>query len=109
MEATTEDIIAPVIVQDANTKEVLMLGYMNKHAYYQTLQTNELALYNRSTEQTETFGSSCGHKLEAKEFYTNSKTDSILIKVITAGNICENCKECYFKNENLGYAGFVKS
>jgi len=103
MEDNFEDVIAPVIIQDSKSLEVLMLGYMNKHAYYETLKTGNLVLYNRSTKRTEIFGLSCEHEMFVKEFYCNHNVTNILIKVIPSGNFCESCKQSFFKRHDMIY------
>lgn len=71
--------LLPAIVQDAKTKTVLMLGYMNAAAYRQTLDTQKVTFYSRSKERLWTKGEESGHVLELVECKLDCDCDSFLI------------------------------
>ena len=58
------DGLVPVVVQDNNTLQVLMLGYMNEEAYQKTLESKLVTFYSRSKERLWTKGESSGNTLE---------------------------------------------
>jgi phosphoribosyl-ATP pyrophosphohydrolase/phosphoribosyl-AMP cyclohydrolase len=87
--------LLPCIVQDANTRQVLMLGYMNEAALVQTLQTGKVTFYSRSRQQLWTKGETSGNFLTLKSMAQDCDGDALLIMADPAGPVChtgaENC------------------
>ncbi len=79
------DGLIPVIVQDASTKEVLMLGYMNREAWEKTLATKRSSFWSRSRKRLWVKGETSGHFQEVKEIYLDCDGDTLLLKVNQVG------------------------
>jgi phosphoribosyl-AMP cyclohydrolase len=79
------DGFIPVIIQDASTNEVLMLGYMNQEAWETTLKTRRSSFWSRSRKKLWVKGETSGHFQEVKEIYLDCDGDTLLIKVSQIG------------------------
>ena len=77
--------LIPVIIQDALTHEVLMLGYMNRESWQKTQETNRVSFWSRSREKLWVKGETSGHTQEVKEIYLDCDGDTLLIKVNQIG------------------------
>ena len=77
--------LVPVIIQDAVTNEVLMLGYTNKESWKKTLETKKATFWSRSRQQLWIKGETSGHIQEVKEIYLDCDGDTLLIKVNQVG------------------------
>ncbi len=77
--------LIPVIIQDAITNEVLMLGYMNQEAWEETLKSRKVTYWSRSRNQLWVKGERSGHFQEVKEIYLDCDGDALLIKVNQIG------------------------
>ena len=77
--------LIPVIIQDAASNEVLMLGYMNKESWKKTLETKNATFWSRSRNKLWIKGETSGHVQEVKEIYLDCDGDTILIKVNQVG------------------------
>ena len=73
--------LIPVVVQDLNTKDVLMVAYMNNEAYELTLKTGKAHYYSRSRKKLWLKGETSGHFQEVKSIYLDCDNDTILIMV----------------------------
>lgn len=91
--------LVPAIIQDDQTGEVLMLGFMNEEAFEKTKSTGLVHFYSRSRKKLWLKGEESGNKLEVKEIFTDCDNDSILIKVNLLGRaVCHTGeKSCFFK------------
>lgn len=94
------DTLLPVIVQDARTKTVLMLGYMNQAAWDKTLQENKVSFYSRSKQRLWTKGETSGHFLTVASYRVDCDADTILIKAIPAGPVCHTGTDTCFEEDN---------
>jgi len=83
-----KDGLIPVIVQDAKTKNVLMLGYMNKEAYENTLETNKVTFFSRTKERLWTKGEESGNFLTVVSIKNDCDNDTLLIQVNPEGPTC---------------------
>jgi phosphoribosyl-AMP cyclohydrolase len=79
------DGLIPVIIQDASTNEVLMLGYMNREAWQGTLKRKKASFWSRSRKKLWVKGETSGHFQEIKEIYLDCDTDTLLLKVNQIG------------------------
>ncbi len=79
------DGLLPVIIQDEQTNEVLMLGYMNKEALEKTIETKKVSFWSRSRRKIWVKGETSGHFQEVKEIYLDCDGDTLLIKVNQVG------------------------
>lgn len=79
------DGLVPVIVQDASTNEVLMLGYMNQEAWEKTIKTGRASFWSRSRKKIWVKGETSKHFQEVKEIYLDCDGDTLLLKVDQIG------------------------
>jgi len=77
--------LIPVIVQDASTNEILMLGYMNREAWEETLATKRSSFWSRSRKKIWVKGETSGHFQEIKEIRLDCDGDTLLLKVDQIG------------------------
>ena len=80
--------LVPVIIQDDQTLEVLMLGYMNEEAWDMTLQDKKVTFYSRSKDRLWRKGEPSGHFLEVNSTHIDCDQDTILIKVTPQRPTC---------------------
>ena len=93
------DGLVPVVVQDNNTLQVLMLGYMNEEAYQKTLESKLVTFYSRSKERLWTKGESSGNTLELVDVMIDCDQDTLLIKANPNGPTCHTGSMSCFKEE----------
>jgi len=74
------DGLLPVIIQDATTQAVLMLGYMNEEALKKTQDTGQVTFYSRSKQRLWTKGEESGHFLELIDLKVDCDHDTLLIQ-----------------------------
>ncbi|MFC2013738.1 phosphoribosyl-AMP cyclohydrolase [Chloroflexota bacterium] len=90
--------LIPAIAQDADTGEVLMLGYMNEEALHRTLSSGEVWFYSRSRQELWHKGEASGNRIIARELWKDCDSDTILIKAMPAGPVCHTGnKTCFFQ------------
>ena len=94
------DGLVPAIVQDAETRVVLMLGFMNAEAYAITEQTRKVTFYSRSRQKLWTKGETSGNYLELKEIDLDCDADTLLIKATPAGAVCHTGADTCFSETN---------
>lgn len=80
--------LLPAIIQDAYTKQVLMLGYMNRAAFAKTLRTKRVWFYSRSKKRLWMKGETSGNILRYKSFVFDCDKDALLIQAIPKGPTC---------------------
>ena len=80
--------LVPAIVQDADTRRVLMLGYMNREAYEKTLETQLVTFFSRSRQCLWTKGESSGNRLHLVEVLVDCDADALLILAHPDGPTC---------------------
>ena len=90
--------LIPVIVQDAENGEVLMLAYMNKEAYEQTLREGVMCYWSRSRQELWRKGDTSGHYQYLKEIRIDCDLDTILVKVDQIGAACHTGnRSCFYR------------
>jgi len=91
--------LLPVIAQDHQTGDVLMLAYMNQTAYEETLQTGRVCYFSRSRQKLWRKGETSGNVQEVKEIYFDCDADTLLIKVEQLGGAAchEGYRSCFFR------------
>jgi len=94
--------LAPAIVQDYETGEVLMLAFMNQAAWEATLETGKATYYSRSRDKLWVKGESSGHVQQVKEVRVDCDNDTILLKVEQLGGAACHLgyKSCFFRKVN---------
>lgn len=90
--------LIPVIIQDADNGDVLMLGYADKEALKRTLKTGEVWFYSRSRQELWHKGETSGSILKVKSIARDCDSDTILIKAKPAGPVCHTGNQsCFFQ------------
>ena len=97
--------LVPVVIQDNNTLQVLMVGYMNEKAFSKTTKENIVTFFSRSKNRLWTKGETSGNYLNVREIYADCDNDSILIKVDPAGPVCHKGSTSCFADETS--KGFI--
>ncbi len=98
------DGLVPVIVQNNETLQVLMLGYMNQEAFDKTIEEKRVTFYSRSKNRLWTKGESSKNYLDVVDVRIDCDQDTILIKVNPAGPTCHTGSTSCFKEEtNKGF------
>ncbi|NLK50950.1 MAG: bifunctional phosphoribosyl-AMP cyclohydrolase/phosphoribosyl-ATP diphosphatase HisIE [Syntrophomonadaceae bacterium] len=93
--------LIPAIIQDVNTKAVLMMAYMNKEALKRTWETGETWFYSRSRQELWHKGETSGHTQRVREISFDCDRDTILVKVEPVGPAChEGYISCFFREIN---------
>jgi phosphoribosyl-AMP cyclohydrolase len=77
--------LVPVIIQDASTNDVLMLGYMNRESWKKTLETKMASFWSRARKKIWVKGETSGHFQKIKEIYLDCDGDTLLLKVDQIG------------------------
>ncbi|MFM7666936.1 MAG: bifunctional phosphoribosyl-AMP cyclohydrolase/phosphoribosyl-ATP diphosphatase HisIE [Bacteroidota bacterium] len=85
---TKGDGLVPAIIQDGNTLQVLMLGYMNQEAYEKTCQENKVTFFSRTKNRLWTKGEESGNYLNVVSMRLDCDRDTLLIHVIPQGPTC---------------------
>jgi phosphoribosyl-ATP pyrophosphohydrolase/phosphoribosyl-AMP cyclohydrolase len=91
--------LVPVIIQDEQTLEVLMLGYMNQEAYDKTAKENIVTFFSRTKNRLWTKGETSNNFLHVKSIAIDCDNDTILIKVKPDGPTCHTGDRSCFKTE----------
>ena len=90
--------LIPAIVQDADTGEVLMLGYMNEEALRRTLSSGEVWFYSRSRQELWHKGETSGNRIKVHPVWKDCDSDTILVKGKASGPVCHTGnKTCFFQ------------
>lgn len=92
--------LVPVIIQNAITSQVLMLGYMNEEAYTITNNTGKVTFFSRSKNRIWVKGETSGNTLEVQSIALDCDNDTILIKAIPNGPTCHTGAISCFKEES---------
>ena len=101
------DGLIPAIIQDFETKKVLMLGYMNLEAYEKTLLTNKVTFFSRSKNRLWTKGEESGHFLNVIEMKIDCDNDTLLIQAQPDGPICHTGSDTCWQESNTENYGFL--
>ncbi|MDO4954427.1 MAG: bifunctional phosphoribosyl-AMP cyclohydrolase/phosphoribosyl-ATP diphosphatase HisIE [Akkermansia sp.] len=80
--------LVPAIIQDSATRQVLMLGYMNREAYEKTLATRRVTFWSRSRNCLWTKGETSGHFLELVDIKADCDNDTLLVRAVPHGPVC---------------------
>ena len=91
--------LVPVVIQNNNTLQVLMLGYMNELAFIKTKIEQRVTFYSRSKNRLWTKGEDSGNFLTVKDIQLDCDNDTLLIKVIPSGPTCHTGSISCFKED----------
>ena len=92
--------LVPAIIQDAQTKNVLMLGYMNQEALDKTIATGKVTFWSRSRQCLWTKGETSGNFLTLVDMKVDCDNDTLLVKTIPAGPTCHKGTDTCWGEEN---------
>lgn len=92
--------LVPAIIQDAKSKTVLMLGYMNREAYEKTIKTGKVTFFSRTRQCLWTKGETSGNFLELVDIMVDCDNDTLLVKVNPAGPTCHKGTDTCWGEKN---------
>ena len=101
------DGLIPAIIQDVNTKNVLMLGYMNEEAYKKTIETKKVTFFSRTKQRLWTKGEESGNFLDLVDIKNDCDNDTLLISVHPSGPTCHKGTDTCWNEENTQGFGFL--
>lgn len=101
--------LVPAIIQDEQTKTVLMLGYMNEEAYQQTLATKKVTFFSRSKQRLWTKGEESGNFLNLVTIKNDCDHDTLLIRVKPEGPTCHKGSDTCWAETNESQFGFLSA
>ncbi len=101
------DGLVPVIIQDNSTKNVLMLGYMNKEAFLKTNEINKVTFFSRTKNRLWTKGEESGNFLEVVNIKNDCDNDTLLISVNPHGPTCHKGTDTCWGETNEPNFGFL--
>ncbi len=91
--------LIPVIVQDAENNEVLMMAYMDEEAYNTTLSTGKMTYFSRSRNEQWIKGLTSGHFQYLQSLEVDCDKDTLLAKITQVGAACHtNNRSCFYRN-----------
>jgi phosphoribosyl-ATP pyrophosphohydrolase/phosphoribosyl-AMP cyclohydrolase len=99
MDFTKLDGLVPAVIQDAESAEVLMVGFMNREALDRTLTTGFATFFSRTRQALWTKGETSGNRLQVVELLTDCDDDTVLVKVrrLGDGNVCHTGTRTCFR------------
>jgi len=104
LDFTKGDGLIPVIAQDAETKEVLMLAYMNQQAWEETLKTGKATYWSRSRRSLWLKGETSGHVQLVKDVFIDCDNDTVLLQVKQVGEAAchTGYRSCFYRKVKDG-------
>jgi phosphoribosyl-AMP cyclohydrolase len=103
----TEDGLIPAIIQEASTRRVLMMAWMNRDSLQSTIQTGKTHFWSRSRKKFWMKGEESGHTQTVRDIAFDCDGDVLLIQVDQAGVAChEGFKSCFFRSVDGPGPGF---
>ena len=103
----SKDGLIPTIVQDKNTKQVLMLAYSNRESVLKSLSTGKATYYSRSRQELWTKGKTSGNTQELVSAKFDCDKDTILYKVNQTGNACHLDRYSCFEDKDFAFMTFI--
>ena len=103
------DGLVPAIIQDATTKNVLMLGYMNKEAFAKSKETKQVTFFSRTKNRLWTKGEESGNVLHLVAIKLDCDNDTLLIQVNPNGPTCHKGSDTCWNEENTSNFGFLST
>jgi phosphoribosyl-ATP pyrophosphohydrolase/phosphoribosyl-AMP cyclohydrolase len=98
------DGLAPAIVQEDSTGEVLMVGFMNPEAYSRTVETGYVTFYSRTRQKLWMKGETSGNRLRVISAFTDCDHDTVLFRVFVEGDglVCHTgTKSCFTEHLSI--------
>ena len=103
------DGLIPAIIQDSETKAVLMLGYMNAEAYQKTIDTQKVTFFSRSKQRLWTKGEESGNFLNLVDIENDCDGDTLLIQAKPVGPTCHTGADTCWQTKNKSDYGFISN
>ena len=95
--------LIPIIVQDVENGQVLVMAYTNREALEKTIASGKVHTYSRSRGRVALKGESSAHFQHVKEVRTDCDRDAVLVKVVQEGGAChEGYRSCFFRKYEAG-------
>jgi phosphoribosyl-ATP pyrophosphohydrolase/phosphoribosyl-AMP cyclohydrolase len=94
------DGLVPAVIQDATTRQVLMLGFMNEEAYQKTLDTGHVTFWSRTRQTLWTKGETSGHFLNLVDMKVDCDADTLLVRVHPVGPTCHTGTDTCWGEDN---------
>ena len=104
-----KDGLVPAIIQDATTKNILMLGYMNEEAFQKTQDTKLVTFFSRTKNRLWTKGEESGNVLHLVDIKLDCDNDSLLLQVTPKGPTCHKGSDTCWNEENDQKYGFFST
>jgi phosphoribosyl-ATP pyrophosphohydrolase/phosphoribosyl-AMP cyclohydrolase len=101
--------LIPAIIQDSETKSVLMLGYMNEESLQKTIETGKVTFYSRSKQRLWTKGEESGNFLNLVDIKNDCDGDTLLIQAKPVGPTCHTGADTCWQTENKSDFGFLST
>lgn len=101
--------LIPAIIQDSETKNVLMLGYMNEESLQKTIETQKVTFYSRSKQRLWTKGEESGNFLELVDIKNDCDGDTLLIQAKPVGPTCHTGADTCWQEPNKQRFGFIST
>ena len=92
--------LIPAVIQDADTKNVLMVGFMNEEAYQKTIETKKVTFFSRIRQRLWTKGEESGHFLHLVDIKNDCDNDTLLVKVHPEGPTCHTGTDTCWGEKN---------
>ena len=102
-----KDGLVPAVIQDSETKNVLMLGYMNEEAFLTTKKTGKVTFFSRSKQRLWTKGEESGNFLELVDVKLDCDQDTLLVLVKPLGPTCHKGTDTCWGDKNEEIPGFL--
>lgn len=99
--------LIPAIIQDSETKNVLMLGYMNEESLQKTIETQKVTFFSRSKQRLWTKGEESGNFLNLISIKNDCDGDTLLIQAKPVGPTCHTGADTCWQEENKENYGFI--
>ena len=101
--------LIPAVIQDANTKDVLMVGFMNEAAWERTRAEKRVTFFSRSKDRLWTKGEESGNFLEVQDVKTDCDHDTVLIQAIPQGPVCHTGSDTCFGEKQGDELAFLRA
>ncbi len=103
--------LVPAIIQDDQSEQVLMLGYMNEDAVKKTLETGRVTFYSRSRQELWTKGETSGNFLNLSSISLDCDKDTLLVRALPIGPTCHTGTQSCFGDDapqGLGFLAYLE-
>ncbi len=106
MDYSKLDGLVPAVIQDAESSEVLMVGFMNEQALAETRRSGYATFFSRTRQQLWTKGETSGNRLEVIDIFVDCDEDTVLVRVkrLGDGKVCHTgARSCFYRALTLDH------